>query len=173
MRDPTYDRRIMNQKFFASALIRESLRSGSIASLVIMPLGPFFGFLGLRIGHYGPKLGALLFGSVPEPWFKVLLIFQHFVVGWLSTAPLLLFLVFASYRASPVLFGALYGIGYYVVVNSLALPFAFGDPTPWQIGLDTIYPSLIGHIFFGVAIAVAAKRFVAAHCATPPAATTA
>jgi hypothetical protein len=151
----------MNQSSFASSLIRESLRSGTIASLVIIPLAPLFRFFGLRIGHYGPKLGALLFGGVPEPWFKALLLLQHFVIGCLSTAPLLLFLVLARYRASPIFYGAAYGAGYYVVVNSLFLPFAFGDPTPWQIGFDTIYPSLIGHIAFGTAIAVAARRFVA------------
>jgi hypothetical protein len=162
MRDPTHGRRIMNQKSFTSQLIRESLRSGTIASLVIMPVGLLFRFFGLRIGHYGPKLGALLFGNVAEPWFQALVLVQHFVIGWLSTAPLLLFLVFARVAGSPLIYGAAYGAGYYVVVNSLALPIAFGDPTPWQIGLDTLYPSLIGHIVFGISIAVTAKRFVAA-----------
>jgi uncharacterized membrane protein YagU involved in acid resistance len=145
---------------FISDIVRESLRSGTIASLVIMPVGFLFRFLGLRIGHYGPKLGALLFGNVAEPWFQVLLIVQHFVIGWLSTTPLLLFLALARYKGSPVLYGAMYGAGYYVAVNSLFLPIAFGDPTPWQIGLDTLYPSLIGHIIFGISIAVTARRFV-------------
>lgn len=150
----------MTERSFVSGLVRESLRSGTIASLVIMPVGLLFRFLGLRIGHYGPKLGALLFGNVAEPWFQVLLMLQHFVIGWLSTTPLLLFLVFTRYQASPVLYGAIYGAGYYVAVNSLFLPIAFGDPTPWQIGLDTLYPSLIGHVIFGVSIAVTGRRFV-------------
>ena len=153
----------MTGRSFISGLARESLRSGTIASLVIMPLGVLFRFLGLRIGHYGPKLGALLFGNVAEPWFQVLLMLQHFVIGWLSTAPLLLFLVFARYRGSPILYGAIYGAGYYVAVNSLFLPIAFGDPTPWQIGLDTVYPSLVGHIIFGISIALTARRFVMAN----------
>lgn len=50
---------------------------------------------------------------------------------------------------------------YYVVVNSLALPIYFGDPTPWQIGWPTIYPSLIGHINFGASIGLTSRRFVA------------
>lgn len=153
----------MTVRPFISSLVRESLRSGTIASLVIMPVGLLFRFLGLRIGHYGPKLGALLFGNVAEPWFQALLMVQHFVIGWLSTAPLLLFLVFARYRASPVWYGAIYGAGYYVAVNSLFLPIAFGDPTPWQIGLGTLYPSLIGHIVFGISIAVTSRRFVTAY----------
>jgi len=152
----------MTERSFISGLIRESLRSGTIASLVIMPVGFLFRFLGLRIGHYGPKLGALLFGNVAEPWFQVLLLVQHFIIGWLSTAPLLLFLVFARYRGSPILYGAIYGAGYYVVVNSLFLPIAFGDPTPWQIGLGTLYPSLIGHIIFGASIGLSSTRFVIA-----------
>ncbi len=150
----------MSERSFVAAVARESLRSGTIASLVIMPVGFLFRFLGFRIGHYGPKLGALLFGNVAEPWFQALLMFQHFVIGWLSTTPLLLFLVFARYPGSPILYGALYGAGYYIVVNSLFLPVAFGDPTPWQIGLDTIYPSLIGHMLFGISIVVTARRFV-------------
>mgnify|MGYP001581827081 CR=1 FL=1 len=153
----------MTERSFLYCLVRESLRSGSIASLVIMPVGFLFRFLGLRIGHYGPKLGALLFGNVAEPWFQALLMFQHFVIGWLSTAPLLLFLVFARYRGSPLLYGTIYGAGYYVAVNSLFLPIAFGDPTPWQIGLGSIYPSLIGHVVFGISIAVTARRFVSTH----------
>jgi len=97
---------------------------------------------------------------VAEPWFQVLLMVQHFVIGWLSTAPLLLFLVFARYKGSSIMYGAIYGAGYYIVVNSLFLPIAFGDPTPWRIGLGTLYPSLIGHIIFGISIAVTARRFV-------------
>lgn len=149
--------------------VLESLRSGTIASLVIMPVGFLFRLLGYRIGHYGPKLGALIFGNLPEPWFQALLLLQHFVIGWLSTAPLLLLLVFARYTQSPILFGALYGAGYYVVVNSLALPIAFADPTPWQIGLNTVFPSLVGHIVFGISIAVTARRFEATQRRAPPA----
>jgi uncharacterized membrane protein YagU involved in acid resistance len=55
--------------------------------------------------------------------------------------------------------GALYGVLFYVVVNSLALPIYFGDSTPGQLGWTTIYPSLIGHIAFGLAIALASRRF--------------
>ena len=150
----------MTERSFISSLALESLRSGTIASLVIIPVGLLFRFLGLRIGHYGPKLGVLLFGSVPEPWFQVLLMVQHFIVGWLSTVPLLLFLVFARCKSSPILYGAIYGAGYYVAVNSLFLPVVFGEPTPWRIGLGTIYPSFTGHIIFGASIALNLKALL-------------
>ena len=37
-------------------LMIEALRSGTVASVVMMPFGLFFKWLGLRVGHYGPKL---------------------------------------------------------------------------------------------------------------------
>jgi len=43
-------------------LLIEALRSGTIASVVMMPFGFFFKWLGLRVGHYGPKLREVLFG---------------------------------------------------------------------------------------------------------------
>jgi uncharacterized membrane protein YagU involved in acid resistance len=139
------------------ALLVESVRSGVIASLVIVPLAPLFKAFGLRIGHYGPKFAALFFND-PQPW---LLFVQHLVVGCVSALPLLLILLRTRAAAWPLAAGAAYGAAYYVVVNSLALPIYFGDPTPWQIGWSTIYPSLIGHMVFGTAIGLTSKRFVA------------
>lgn len=57
--------------------------------------------------------------------------------------------------------GALYGAVHHLIVNSLALPHYFRDPTPWQIGWATELPSLIGHIAFGVCIAWTSRAFVA------------
>ncbi|MDP1900645.1 MAG: hypothetical protein Q8K96_09360 [Rubrivivax sp.] len=139
------------------ALLVESVRSGVIASLVIVPLAPLFKALGLRIGHYGPKFAALFFDN-PQPW---LLFVQHLVVGCVSALPLLLILLRTRAAAWPLAAGAAYGAAYYVAVNSLALPIYFGDLTPWQIGWSTIYPSLIGHMVFGGAIGLSSRRFVA------------
>ena len=44
-------------------LLRESVRSGTIGALAMMPFGLLFKFLDLRVGYYGPKLGALHFGD--------------------------------------------------------------------------------------------------------------
>ena len=139
------------------ALWIEALRSGTIASLVIVPLAPLFRALGLRIGHYGPKFAAL-FVDDPQPW---MLFAQHLLIGWISALPLLLILVLAHSTRWSVAVGATYGAAYYVVVNSLALPLYFGDLTPWQLGWPTIYPSFIGHLVYGASIGFTSQRFVA------------
>lgn len=139
------------------ALLIEAVRSGTIASLVIVPLSPLFKALGLRIGHYGPKFAGLFIDD-PQPW---MLFVQHLVIGWISALPLLAILARTGAARWPLVAGAAYGAAYYVLVNSLALPIYFGDPTPWQIGWSTIYPSLIGHIVFGASIGLTSRRFVA------------
>jgi len=139
------------------ALLFESFRSGTIASLVIVPLSPLFKAAGLRIGHYGPKFAALFFDN-PQPW---LLFLQHLVIGWVSALPLLVILARTSAGKLPLLAGVVYGAAYYGAVNSLALPVYFGDPLPWQLGAATVLPSLIGHILYGASIGLTSKRFVA------------
>jgi uncharacterized membrane protein YagU involved in acid resistance len=146
------------------ALLIESVRAGTIASLVIVPLAPLFKAAGLRIGHYGPKFAALFFDD-PQPW---LLFVQHLVIGWVSALPLLVVLMRTGAAQWPLITGAVYGAAYYVAVNSLALPIYFGDPTPWQMGWATIYPSLIGHIVFGASIGLTSKRFVTGAAACVP-----
>lgn len=138
------------------ALLRESVRSGTIAALAMMPFGLLFKFLDLRVGYYGPKLGALLFG---EP-SRLVLFLQHLVLGWASALPLLLILLRLRGTVFPTAVGAAYGLVYYVVVNSFALPLFFGDPTPWQLGFSYIYPSVIIHLVFGISIVITSRRFV-------------
>jgi hypothetical protein len=147
------------------ALLIESIRSGTIASLAIVPLSPLFKAAGLRIGHYGPKFAGLFFDD-PQPW---LLFMQHLVVGWASALPLLLILVGTRARQLPLLAGAIYGAGYYVAINSLALPMYFNDSLPWQLGAATVLPSLLGHVMFGAVIGWSSRRFVAG-CGPRPAA---
>ena len=71
----------------------ETLRSGTIASLVMVPFGPLFAALDMRVGHYGKKLVALAFGELPLPAFRAVLMAEHLVIGWLTTWPLLLAMV--------------------------------------------------------------------------------
>lgn len=129
-------------------LLFETLKSGTIASLAMMPFGFAFRALGLRVGHYGPKFAAL-FVDDPGPVFQFV---QHIVLGWLSAAPLVLLLCFRRIALPPVITGSLYGVAYYVAVNSLALPLYFGDELPWQKGIATILPSLVIHIVFGACV---------------------
>lgn len=141
----------------APPLLIESLRSGSIASLALMPLGLAFRALELRIGHYGPKFAALYVDD-PQP---ALLFVQHLVIGWVSALPLLWLLARGIGSTAPVLAGAAYGTAYYVLINALALPRFFGDPLPWQLGASTVLPSLIAHMAFGALISFAARGFLA------------
>ncbi len=144
-------------------VLLEAVRAGTMASLAIVPLGPLFRAAGLRIGHYGPKFAALFFDD-PQPW---LLIVQHLVIGWVSALPLLLMLLSTRAGQWPVAAGAAYGAGYYVVVNSLALPLYFGDALPWQLGAATVLPSLLGHVAYGAVVGLAARRFVAGAAGRP------
>jgi len=138
-------------------LLKESVISGTVASLVMMPFGFLFQQLGQRVGHYGPKLAALLFN---EPSAAILFT-QHLLIGWISTLPLLLILLRLHRYSFPVTIGAAYGLAYYVTVNSLLLPLYFGDLTPWQLGFSFIYPSLIVHLVFGASIGFTAKKYIA------------
>ena len=142
-----------------TSLLIEALRSGTIASLVIVPLSPLFKAMGLRIGHYGPKFAALFIDN-PQPWH---LFVQHLLIGWLSALPLLVVLLLTPASRWPVLAGTAYGAGYYVVVNSLGLPLYFGDPTPWELGWSTVLPSLLGHLVDGACIGFVSRNFVARH----------
>ena len=142
-----------------TSLLIEALRSGTIASLVIVPLSPLFKAMGLRIGHYGPKFAALFIDN-PQPWH---LFVQHLLIGWLSALPLLVVLLLTRASRWPVLAGTAYGAGYYVVVNSLGLPLYFDDPTPWELGWSTVLPSLLGHLVYGACIGFVSRSFVAQH----------
>ena len=131
----------------SSDLIRETLKSGTIASLAMMPFGFILKALDLRVGHYGPKFAELF---IDNPG-TVLLFAQHIFLGWLSALPLLI-IIRRTPRLSAMFMGALYGALYYVAINSLLLPLYFGDPTPWELGVEYILPSLFVHIVFGVTI---------------------
>ena len=137
--------------------MKEAVWSGTIASIVMMPFGFLFKALGLRVGHYGPKLGEFLFGLRPEPWMQVLLLVQHLVIGWLSAIPLLLLWKWTSPRPVHLSDGMVYGALYYVAINALALPAIFGDAFPWELGWSYVYPSLVVHLVFGLSLAVTTR----------------
>lgn len=142
-------------------LIREAFRSGSIAAIVMMPFGLLFSALGLRINEYGMRVIHTWFGDQPRGLRFGLFALEHFVISWGVAIPLLILLLIASGRVSHVLVGAVYGGAFYVLVNSLALPAVFGDPTPWVLGFtQVILPSLIVHLVYGLSIALTSRRFV-------------
>lgn len=150
-----------------SAWVREVFRSGTVAALVMIPFGLAFRALGLRVNEYGMAVIRALFGAWPAGVRFALFAIEHFVIAWIAAVPLLLALRLAPRRASQLLLGALYGAGFYVAINSLALPWLFGDPTPWQLGFEVVAPSLVLHLAYGLSIAVTARGFVNSRTPAP------
>jgi uncharacterized membrane protein YagU involved in acid resistance len=140
-----------------SSLAREALRTGTIAGLAMIPFAGLFRSFGLRVNEYGRKTLALAVGDVAPPLHTVLTFSQHLLISWFAAVPLLLALRRIPARRARVLASTAYGAGFYVVMNSLALPLAFGDPTPWQLGFETVYPSLFIHLVYGAAIGLTAR----------------
>lgn len=139
------------------ALLREVLRAGTLAGLAMMPFGFAFRAAGLRINEYGAKTLALLLGPLEPPFAALAGFAQHLAISWGAAVPLLLVAARLSRRGARVVAGAVYGAGFYVAVNSLALPLFFGDPTPWQLGLRTVYPSLVVHLVYGSVLGLLAR----------------
>jgi len=134
--------------------LNQVLVAGTAGALAMMPFGLAFRAVGLRIGHYGPKF-AELYLTAPGPWANFA---QHIVLGWVSAMPLSLLNLYRISHSATSLIGVAYGILYYVVVNSLALPIYFGDPLPWALGFGVVLPSLCIHIVFGMTAALTMRR---------------
>ena len=131
----------------------ESVVSGTVGALAMMPVGLAFRAFEMRVGHYGPKFAALYLAN-PGP---VALFIQHLVLGWISALPLVLLPLHKMDTLQALGLGAAYGSLYYVLVNALALPLYFGDLLPWNLGVAVIVPSLVVHIVFGASVAYAAQ----------------
>lgn len=144
-------------------LIHEALRSGTIAGVAMIPFAAVFGKLGLRVNEYGRKTLELLVGEVVPPVHYLLAVIQHLVISWFAAVPLLLLMGSIADQRARLLVGAGYGAAFYAAVNSLALPFAFGDPTPWELGFGTVYPSLAVHIVYGLSVALVARPITTLH----------
>ena len=141
----------------AASLARDALRAGTIAGVAMIPFAAVFRVTGLRVNEYGRKTLALMVGDVPPRLHDLLTLLQHLAISWVVAVPLLLVLRGVAGRRGRVLAGLVYGAGFYVAVNSLALPWAFGDPTPWQLGLVTIAPSLAIHLVYGGVVGLVAR----------------
>lgn len=128
------------------------LRAGTAAGLAMVPFAAGFRASGLRINEYGRKTLELVFGDVASPLREVLMFAQHLLISWIAAVPFLLVAAVIADRRHRILAGTIYGAGFYVAINSLALPFAFGDPTPWQLGFLTVLPSLTIHLVYGAVL---------------------
>jgi hypothetical protein len=138
------------------ALLREAIRSGTLAGIAMIPFAALFRARGLRINEYGAKTLELLVGKTDGPLHFLLMLALHLAISCVVAVPLILVLGRMARLRDRILLGLAYGAGFYVVVNSLALPFAFGDPTPWQLGFETVYPSLSVHLVYGFVVALLA-----------------
>ena len=150
-------------KPFVFALLKESFRSGSIAAIAMMPVGLIFFLFGFRINEYGMRVIQSLFNQLPTGQRFLLFIIEHFVISWAASLPLLFVLLLTRTRLSALAAGIMYGLGFYVAINSFMLPWVFGDKTPWQIGLHVIYPSLLVHLVYGASISLTSWGFVSIH----------
>lgn len=134
------------------ALLRETLRSGTLAGLAMIPFAALFRARGLRVNEYGRKTLELVVGDVSPALHYVLTFAQHLLISCVAAIPLLLVFSRIDGRPTRLLVGALYGAAFYVVVNSFALPLYFGDRTPWELGVETVYPSLAIHVVYGIVL---------------------
>ncbi len=148
------------QQNAAYSFVRQTLYSGSIAAIVMMPFGAFFTLMGLRINEYGLKVVSAIFGPLPNIEKYGLFAIEHFLISWGVAVPLLFLLHWFSPSINGLLIGLLYGAGFYIVVNALALPMVFGDPTPFALGFAVIYPSFIVHLVYGATIWFTSRDFL-------------
>lgn len=151
-------------KIPVKSFFREIFRAGTIASIAMVPFGILFTMLGLRMNHYGQKIILLLFSDFAPGLRFVFFILEHLVVSWVAAIALVMLLFMLFQRISPVILGILYGIVFYVLINSLLLPLAFGDLTPWQLSFThAVLPSLLVHIVYGATVALVSRSFIKNH----------
>jgi uncharacterized membrane protein YagU involved in acid resistance len=112
---------------------------------------------GLRINEYGRKTLELVVGEVAPPLHTLLTFVQHMLISVFAALPLLWLLARVEGRGRRVAVGTLYGAVFYAAFNAWALPLYFGDPTPWALGFDTVYPSLAIHLVYGAVIGLVAR----------------
>lgn len=137
------------KKFVATAGI-----AGIVGGVAMIPFGLVLRWvLGYSLNVYGELLVRAILGRV-SPWALAI---EHFLIAWGMALPLVALLAWRR-RAGPLLLGALYGAGIWLVVNSLLLPVIFGRPTPWRLGWPAIWPSLLVHVVYGAVAATVAGR---------------
>lgn len=141
-------------------ILAEALRSGTAGGVAMIPLAAIFRAEGLRVNEYGRRTLALLVGDVGGRSHDVLTLVQHLIISWLAALPLVLILPRLSGRGARAWAGVAYGGLFYLAINSLALPLAFGDPTPWAMGWSVVYPSLSIHLVYGLVAALTVRARV-------------
>lgn len=97
----------MNLPWVAGTLIRanackdlakKALGADTITSIVMAPFGFLSHFVDSRIGHDGKRRIELFFTNPPVMAFRLWMLGEHFAIGWLSAAPLLILFVLVKNR---------------------------------------------------------------------------
>jgi uncharacterized membrane protein YagU involved in acid resistance len=143
----------------ARPILTATLIAGTLDILAAVTMTLLYGrdpMAMLRYVGSGPFPGATQMGTGGS----VLGLAVHFAL--MAIMATIFILAAARFRAlwrQPLLWGFLYGVATYVVMNLLVVPWRFDRPLPSR--LETIGPQLAFHIFLvGIPIAlVAAKRF--------------
>jgi uncharacterized protein len=135
-----------------AAVLRNAARTGAIAGLAMIPFAAVFRGLGWRVNEYGRRTLEMVASDVTSPARDLLLFVQHQLIAVVAAVPVLLVLASVRDRRVRVVLGAIYGTGFYFVVNATALPAAFGDPPPWTLGATTVIPSLVVHVVYGMVL---------------------
>lgn len=133
--------------------LRHTLLVGVVGGLAMVPVGLAARALGASVNVYGELAIRTLTGGV-DP---LLLGLEHLLVSCAMAGPLVIVLQLARHRHAAAL-GLAYGAGTWLLVNSLALPFVFGTPTPWQMGVSSVWGSLLVHLVFGGVAALQSRR---------------
>lgn len=139
--------------------MKRSFWPGVLGGIAIIPYGLAMLFWWhAHINVYGTKTLQLLTPK-PSPWLAFI---QHMLISYLFAVPLLWALaqmrLQSRPRAFPLFFGAAYGFLIWSSINALLLPYLFHDPTPWQLGWHAVWPSLLGHVLYGLVAAGIGKR---------------
>lgn len=130
--------------------------SGLAGGLAMIPPGLLLRrVLGYPLNVYGELLLKTVLGRAPLG----LLLAEHAIISVAMAAPLVGLLVWRRVGHA-VSLGVAYGAAIWLAVNSLALPLAFGRPSPWHQGWSAIWPSLGIHVVYGVVAAAVASRMV-------------
>jgi uncharacterized membrane protein YagU involved in acid resistance len=130
-----------------------SVAAGVLGGVAMVPVGMALLAAGLEVNKYG----QLLIERVLGQFLYSAMAIEHFAVSIALAVP---FVALQLRRPSrhTVLLGAGYGALAWLLVNSLALPVVFGQPTPWQLGVSAIWPSLLVHVVYGLVLALVVSR---------------
>lgn len=126
--------------------------AGLAGAVAMIPPGLAAGLLGFGVNKFGELIAQRLTGGTA----RAVLLAEHLLIGVLAAIPLAaLMTIMPPGRLKSASLGLAYGIAFWFVANTMALPVIFNQPSPWTIGPSALLPSLIVHMTYGVGTALA------------------